>query len=174
MLKLKLQYFGHQYFGCKQLTHWKSPWCWERLRAEGKEGVRGWGGWMASLMQWTWTSVNSGRWWGTGRPGVLQFMGLQRVTWLGDWTTIRKNYKEILWTWEVAQSCPTLCDPMDCSLPGSSDHGIFQARVLEWVAIFFSRGSSQPRYRTRVSSSTGRRFTVWATREALRRFCCCC
>ena len=43
---------------------------------------------------------------------------------------------------EVAQSCPTLCDPMDCSLPGFSVHGIFQARVLEWVAISFSRGSS--------------------------------
>ena len=43
---------------------------------------------------------------------------------------------------EVAQSCPTLCDPMDCSLPGSSVHGIFQARVLEWIAISFSRGSS--------------------------------
>ena len=50
MLKLKLQYFVHQYFGCKQLTHWKSPWCWERLRAEGEEAARGWGGWMASLM----------------------------------------------------------------------------------------------------------------------------
>ena len=46
---------------------------------------------------------------------------------------------------EVAQSCPTLCDPMDCSLPGSSVHGIFQTRVLEWGAISFSRGSSQPR-----------------------------
>ena len=67
---------------------------------------------------------------------------------------------------EVAQLCPTLLDPVDCSLPGSSVHGIFQARVLEWVAIFFSRGSSQPRDRTRVSRTAGRRFTVWATREA--------
>ena len=49
---------------------------------------------------------------------------------------------------EVAQSCPTLCDPMDCCLPGFSVHGIFQARVLEWVAISFSRGSSWPRDRT--------------------------
>ena len=52
---------------------------------------------------------------------------------------------------EVAQSCPTLCDPVDCSPPCSSVHGIFQARVLEWVAIFFSRGSSLPRDRTQVS-----------------------
>ena len=66
---------------------------------------------------------------------------------------------------EVAQSCPTLCDPMDCSLPGSSVHGIFQARELEWVAISFSRGSSWPRDRTQVSCIVGRRFTVWATRE---------
>ena len=61
---------------------------------------------------------------------------------------------------EVAQSCPTLCDPMDCSLPGSSVHGIFQTRVLEWVAISFSRGSSQPRDRTQVSCIPGRRFTI--------------
>ena len=67
---------------------------------------------------------------------------------------------------EVAQSCPTLCDPMDCSLPGFSVHRIFQARVLEWVAIAFSRGSSPPRDRTLVSHIVGRHFTLWATREA--------
>ena len=66
---------------------------------------------------------------------------------------------------KVAQSCLTLCDPMDCSPPGASIHGIFQARVLEWVAISFSRGSSPPRNRTQVSCIIGRRFTVWATRE---------
>ena len=60
-----------------------------------------------------------------------------------------------------------LCDPVDCSLPGSSLHGILQARVLEWVAIAFSRGSSQPRDRTRVSCIAGKRFKLWATREAL-------
>ena len=59
---------------------------------------------------------------------------------------------------EVSQSCPTLCDPVDCRLPGSSIHGIFQARILEWVAISFSRGSSQPRDRTEVSCIVGRRF----------------
>ena len=64
------------------------------------------------------------------------------------------------------QSCLTLCNHMDCSLPGSSVHGIFQARVLEWVAISFCRGSSWPRDRTQVSHIAGRRFIVWATREA--------
>ena len=63
---------------------------------------------------------------------------------------------------EVAQSCLTLCNHMDCSLPGSSIHGIFQATVLEWVAISFSRGSSQPRDRTQVSRIAGRRFAIWA------------
>ena len=65
----------------------------------------------------------------------------------------------------VAQLCPTLCDPMDCSLSGSFVHGVFQARVLEWIAISFSRGSSQSRNRTRRIA--GRCFTVWATREAI-------
>ena len=61
--------------------------------------------------------------------------------------------------------CPTLCDPMGYSLPGSSVHGIFQARVLEWVAISFSRGSSRPRDRAQVSRTAGRCNTIWATRE---------
>ena len=64
---------------------------------------------------------------------------------------------------EFAQSCPTLCDPVDCSPPGSSIHGIIQARILEWVAIFFSRGFSWPRDRTKVSCITGRCFNLWAT-----------
>ena len=61
---------------------------------------------------------------------------------------------------EVAQSCLTLRDPMDCSLPGSSIHGSLQARILEWVATSFSRGSSQPRDRTWVSCTAGRFFTA--------------
>ena len=60
----------------------------------------------------------------------------------------------------AAQSCPTLCDPRDCIPPGSSVHGILQARILEWVAISFSRASSQPRDGTRVSGLAGRFFTV--------------
>ena len=65
------------------------------------------------------------------------------------------------------QSCLTLCDPMDCSLPGSSIRGIFQARILEWVAISLSRGTSQSRHWTLVSRIVGRRFAVWATRETI-------
>ena len=79
---------------------------------------------------------------------------------------------------KVAQSCPALCNPIDCSLPGSSIHGIFQARVLEWVAISFSRGCSQPRYQTWVSCIAGKFYTVRVTREVsplsilLLEFCC--
>ena len=73
----------------------------------------------------------------------------------------------IIYKWsEVAQSCLTLCDPKDCSLPGFSIHGIFQVKILEWVAISFSRGSSRLRDWTQVSRIAGRRLTLWATREA--------
>ena len=61
---------------------------------------------------------------------------------------------------EVAQSCLTLCDPVDCSPPGSFIHGILQARILEWVATSFSRGSSRPRDRTQVSCIAGRHFNL--------------
>ena len=68
---------------------------------------------------------------------------------------------------EVAQSCPTLCDPTDCNLSGSSVHGIFQAIVLEWIAVSFSSKSSRPRDWTQVSHIVDRRLTVWATRVDL-------
>ena len=70
---------------CEELTHWKRPWCWERLKA-GREGYnRGWDGWMASLTQWTWVWASSRSWWWTGKPGMLLSMGSQRVG--HDWAT---------------------------------------------------------------------------------------
>ena len=66
----------------------------------------------------------------------------------------------------VAQSCLTRCNTMDCSLPGSSVHGILQARILEWVAVPSSRASSQPREWTQISSIAGGFFTIWASRTA--------
>ena len=83
-LKLKLQYLATW---CKELTHWKRPWCWERLRAGGEGDDRGWDGWMVSPTQWTWVWASSRRWWRTGKPGVLQSMGSQSSTPLSDWTT---------------------------------------------------------------------------------------
>ena len=75
---------------CEELTHWKRPWSWERLKAGGEGDDREWDGRMASPTQWTWVWVNSGNWWWTGRPGVLQSMGSQRVR--HDWAT------ELNWT----------------------------------------------------------------------------
>ena len=85
----------------------------------------------------------------------------QRYEWSHSFSTISTMSEN-----EVAQSSLTLCDPIDCSLPDFSVHGIFQTRVLEWVVISFSRGSSWPRDQTQVSRIVGRRFTLWATREA--------
>ena len=79
----------------EELTHWKRLWCWEVLGAGGEGDDREWDGWMASLTRWTWVWVNSGSWWWTGRPGMLRFMGSQRVR--QDWVT------ELNWTiinWE--------------------------------------------------------------------------
>ena len=79
---------------CKELTHLKRPWCWERLKAGGDGDNRGWDGWMASPTQWTWVWVNSGSWWWTGRPGMLWSMGSQSQRRLSDWTEL--NWKKVL------------------------------------------------------------------------------
>ena len=96
---------------CEELTHLKRPWCWERLRAGGEGDNRGWDGWMASLTQWTRVWVNSRSWWWTGRPGMLQSMGSQRVR--HDWAT---ELTECDWTglnnfgadMEKSESCTLL------------------------------------------------------------------
>ena len=110
---------------------------------------------------WGLQGVNSGRLireeyqvWSTTEPMVLSHLFLSSIP-----------QPDIMKWSELAQSCPTLCDPVDCSPPGSSFHGILKARILEWIAISFSRGSSQPRDRTRVSRMTGRCFILWAIRE---------
>ena len=91
MLKLKLLMYSSSTLAisCEELTHWKRLWCWEGLGAGGGDD-RGWDFWMASLTRWTWVWVNSRSWWWTGRPGVLWFMGSQRVR--NDWAT------DLLWS----------------------------------------------------------------------------
>ena len=77
---------------CEELTHWKRPWCWERLKAGGQGDNRGWDGWMASPTRWEWVCTSSSSWWRTAKPGMLQSMGLQRVRhdWVNElnWTDI--------------------------------------------------------------------------------------
>ena len=97
MLRLKLQYFGTS---CEELTHLKRPWCWEGLGAAGEGDNRGWDGWMASRTRWTWVWVNSGSWWRTGRPGVLRFMGSQRVG--HDWVT-ELNWCSFVLGWWISR-----------------------------------------------------------------------
>ena len=89
MLKLKLQYFGHL---TQRVDSLEKPWCWQGLGAGGEGDDRGWDGWMASPTQWTWVWVNSGSWWWTGRPGVLQFTVLQSQTRLSNWTELITYY----------------------------------------------------------------------------------
>ena len=93
MLGKKLRHFLSSDTGllatwCEELTHWKRPWCWERLKAGGEGDNRGWDGWMA---QWTWVWASSRSWWWTGKPGMLQSMGLQRVG--HDWAEL--NWTEL-------------------------------------------------------------------------------
>ena len=94
---------------CEEPTHWKRPWCWERLRVGGEGDDRGWDGWMASLTQWTWIWVSSGSWWWTRKPDVLQTMWSQRVR--NDWVTelnwtekpiCRSKSNSYNWTWNNA------------------------------------------------------------------------
>ena len=91
---------------CEELTHWKRPWFWERLKAGGEGDNRGLGGCMASLTRWTRIWVSSGSWWWTGRPGVLQSMGLQSRTQLRDWTELN-----IMYVYE-SESCSVMSDPL--------------------------------------------------------------
>ena len=91
-LMLKLQYFGHLMWRTDSL---KRPWCWERLKAGGERDDRGWDGWIASLTQWTWVWASSESWWWTGKPLVLQSLGLQKSN-----TTERLNWTELNWRWE--------------------------------------------------------------------------
>ena len=98
MWKLKLQYSGHL---MRRADYLKRPWCWERLKAGGEGYDRGWDGRMASPTQGTWLWVNSRSWWWTGRPGVLQSIGLKRVR--HDWAT-ELNWYTLGWFWCVNES----------------------------------------------------------------------
>ena len=154
MLKSKLQYFGHLIWRTDSL---EKTLMLGKIEAGGEGDNRGWEVWMASLTWWTWIWVGSGSWWWTGKPGVLQSMGSQRVG--HNWVT-ELNLQVSKWV-KVVQLCLTFYDPTDYAV-----HGILQAGMLEWGAFPFSRGSSQPRDQTQVSCIAGGFFTSWVTREA--------
>ena len=136
---------------------------------------------MASLTRWTWVWASSESWWWTGKPGVLQSMGSQRVG--HDWMTelnwahtilqfnIFKYPFPYLSICVVAKLCLPLCDPLNCSLPGSPVHAIIQARILEWVAISSSRGSSWSKDWTYISCIGMQVLHQWATSEAPKSVC---
>ena len=132
---------------CKELTHWKRPWCWEGLGAGGEGDDRGWDGWMASPTRLTYVWLNSGSWWWTGRPGVLQFMGSQRVR--HDWATELNRYMK-------------RCSPYHLGNT-NQNHNERLSICGTWALV----GSSWARNQTRVSC-TGRQIIYhWTSREAL-------
>ena len=143
MLKLKLQYFGHR---CKELTHWKRPWCWERLKAGGEGDERGGDGWMASPTRWTWVWTSSGSWWWTGRPGMLQSMGLQRVR--HDWATglnwklffFKKSSFSYLVVFGCAESS-LLCAGLKLGPAGVTLHLWCTDLSLQWLLLLQSASS---------------------------------
>ena len=173
MLKLALQYFGHPMgkIGGKRRRGWQ--------RLSWLDSVTH--SVVVSLSKF-WESVEDRGAWTVAVPGSLRVRNALRLTsnkeqgrgrerelwtktaWLAHSAATYNPFMTVL-CW-VAQSCPTLCDPMDCSLPGSSVHGILQTRILAWGAMPSSRGSSQPRDQTQVSCTAGGFFTIWTTRGA--------
>jgi len=114
---------------CEELTHWKRLWCWEGLGAGGEGDNRGWDGWMASPNRWSGVWVNSGRWWWTGRPGVLRFMGSQRVG--HDWAT-ELNWTELI---EMVNRLVNIRDSKWEKVELVKHRGFFRAAKLSCVIM---------------------------------------
>ena len=108
---------------CEELIHWKRPWCWERLKERGEGDNRGWDGWMVTPTQWTWVWASSGRWWWTGKPGVLQSTGSQRVG--HDWAT------DLKWLSHQPPALPGALHP-------GSPWAMIHSRALQWGTVFFN------------------------------------
>ena len=110
---------------CEELTHWKRPLCWEGLWAGGEGDDRGWDGWMASPTQWTWVWVNSRSWWWTWRPGMLRFMGSQRVG--HNWAT------EL--NWRIIEKQCILVEKFLLLKNLLTNPVILKGKLLKWVCV---------------------------------------
>ena len=117
---------------CKELTHWKRPWCWEGLGAGGEGGDRGWEGWMASPTPWTWVWVNFRSLWWTGRPGVLRFMGSQRVG--HDWATELTDWLTDWNAWAVQGSREVITIVIQI-LASFASFNLVHSMVLSWILL---------------------------------------
>ena len=112
---------------CKEMTHLKRPWCWERLRAGGEGEDRGWDGWMTSPNRWTWVWVDSGNWWWTESPGVLQFMRSQELD-----TTERLNQTEYICKYCSFLGLILILDSYNAMIHGVAKS---QTRPSDWTEL---------------------------------------
>ena len=112
MLKLKLQYFGHL---MQRADSFEKTLMLRKIEGRKRRAERGWDGWMASLTRWIWVWMDSGSWWWTGRPGVLQFMGSQRVG--HDWATEPNWVSKLLNVFGSEANPSILLRPWSCILP---------------------------------------------------------
>ena len=135
----------------EELTHWKRLWCWEGLGARGEGDDRGWDGWVASPTRWTWVWVNSGSWWWTERPGVLRFMGSQRVghDWATDliWSDLSKLTRRIpYWppkSLEPSYFCCSVSVQISCHSIREPNFCLKWGKIQTFFSLFFKSTISE-------------------------------
>jgi len=148
ILKLKLQYLGHLMW----LTHWKRPWCWERLRAGGEGDNRGWDDWIASPTWWAWVWASSGNWWWTGKPGMVRSLGVTKSqTRLSDWTELNWTDSIVRWTLFTihGRNKRVNREPFDCQI----GNVYWSWRVKGLTTLFFFLLSCLPSFPSSFLSS---------------------